>query len=279
MELILGTAQLDGSYGRFRRDDSDQTAAALLGEAWTLGFHTLDTAASYAGVEERIGHSDWPGAIHTKLNPALSPTDSVSQSLRRLGRESLDVVYFHTPDVVHHSPTDTLAVRKSLPRSVVTRLGVSVYRPEEALRALEHDAFEVIQIPLNIADGRWSNDLLNEIHSTGRLLIARSVFLQGALLRPAGELPAFLHPLQSSVEALRSLAEKGHRSVVELALAWVRGKPGVSGMIVGAETAGQLAELSAAFHTPELSLEETSVLDSLSLTDVNVIDPRTWPRD
>lgn len=279
MELILGTAQLDGSYGRFRRHDSDQTAPALLSEAWRLGFHTLDTAASYAGVEEQIGQSDWPGEIHTKLDPALSPTDSVSQSLRRLGRESLNVVYFHTPDIVRQSPSQTLHVRELLPRSLVQRLGVSVYSPEEAVAALEHTAFEVIQIPLNLADGRWSNQLLSEIQSTGRLLIARSVFLQGALLRPSRELPLFLHALQASVEKLHALSEKSGRTVAELALAWVRGKPGVSGIIVGAETVAQLGELSAAFHAPTLSSEETSMLDSLALNDLTVIDPRTWPRD
>lgn len=94
MELILGTAQLDGRYGRFRNQALIEPDR-FLPAAWELGFSGLDTAPAYEGVESVIGQSGWKGVVHTKISPGVDPVESSQASLRRLQSAKLDVLYFH----------------------------------------------------------------------------------------------------------------------------------------------------------------------------------------
>ena len=277
MHLILGTAQLDGRYGRFRVAETAGNPSEIIGAANKTAFTALDVAPVYRGVEKLIGESEWVGSVHTKFDPALTPAESATRSIRRLKRKAVDVIYFHDPDVVHESEDWSRRVRSSISIDQVRRIGVSVYTPSEARAALKHEAFEVIQIPLNVADGRWGPAFFEEMEESGRAIIARSIFLQGALANEERKLPPFLFPLRPVLEGLHDASLVAGRSIIELSWAWAKEVPGRAGVVVGAETRSQLADISAAFNQVSISPEERKILDSLSLSDEDVLDPRRWP--
>lgn len=277
MRLILGTAQFDGSYGRFRNQNSVQPIQTLLDSAWSAGYTCIDTAAAYKGVEDLIGRSKWRGKIHTKFDSRISPEESIKESARRLGRTGLEVAYFHNPDVVWEEETVTNKIRKSVSRELAERIGVSVYSPEEALRALEHPEIEVIQIPLNVADGRWDEGLLGTIRDREKTLYARSVFLQGALLAKPSNLPEFLSPLKPLLVELNEISLSYGISVAEALLSWVRLKTGISGLMIGAESRAQITLNSAAFFSNSLPAEAAKVLERFATRIEDLVDPRRWP--
>lgn len=277
MDLILGTAQLDGRYGRFRVAEMAGDSLEIIGAANKSAFTALDAAPAYPGVEELIGESEWVGSVHTKFDPALTPAESATRSIQRLKRKTVDVIYFHDPEVVHESNDWSRKLRSSISSDQVRRIGVSVYSPAEARAALRHEAFEVIQIPFNVADGRWEPSLLEEMKESGRAVIARSIFLQGALANEVRKLPGFLFPLRPVLEGLHNASLVAGRSVIELSLAWAKEVPGLAGVVVGAETQSQIADISAAFNGVRISPEERKILGSLALSDEDVLDPRRWP--
>lgn len=276
MEVILGTAQLDGRYGRFRESFDKSNRANLLEAAWLHGFSVLDTAPAYEGVEKYVGDSGWAGEVHTKLGRGVSETASLQASLTALRRERVDVLYFHDPAVLRDSGTDFKGIRNKLPRSKVQRLGVSIYTPGEMKMALDVPELEAIQLPLNVADGRFDVSLLEQARSQGVCIYARSVFLQGLLLQKAKLTPENLFPLRRVIKEMAAVAEDSQRSIAEVAIGWVRSLPGIYGIVLGAETPKQVEQLGQACQAPALSDAELARLKALQVTDSALLDPRLW---
>lgn len=89
----------------------DQAVRDLLALAWELGINTLDTAPAYGNSEERLGKllphkNDWVivGKVGENFENGQSSFDfsaaytrkSIERSLKRLGREYIDVVLVHS---------------------------------------------------------------------------------------------------------------------------------------------------------------------------------------
>ena len=289
MELILGTAQLTRRYGIVAtvRDGADDgagpdgrrgVAGDLLRTAVDLGVTTLDTAPAYGDAETVIGASGLPFAVHTKLTPGLAPEDSLTSSLTRLRRDRVDVLYLHDPDAVHDRAL--LAAATRLVGDRVGMLGASVYTATAA-RAAADAGLGAVQVPLNILDRRIDDALLGELAAAGVRVLARSALLQGLLADPGrglGRVPGLDDALRSFARAATTL----DRDPLELALGWVRARPAVRSVVLGAEDAGQLRRLHTALLTPALDRQELSVLEAVEHeTEAGTglpVDPRYWGR-
>jgi len=289
MELILGTAQLTRPYGIVAtvRDGADDgngpdgrrgVAGDLLRTAVDLGVMTVDTAPAYGDAESVIGSSGLPFAVQTKLAPGLAPKDSLIGSLTRLRRDRVDVLHLHDPDAVHDRAL--LAAATRLVGERVGTLGASVYTAAAA-RAAADAGLGAVQVPLNVLDRRIDDALLGDLAAAGVRVLARSALLQGLLADPARGLGR----ISGLDDALRSFARAAttlDRDPLELALGWVRARPAVAAVVLGAEDAGQLRRLHSAYLTPPLDPQELSVLEAVvhaagAGTGLPV-DPRDWGR-
>lgn len=278
MELVLGTAQFDGRYGRFRDSSAQFPVRQLLKTAWGSGFTTLDTAPAYSGVESAIGEFEWLGQLHTKVARAFDPLDSLLMSLKNLRRCSVEVLYFHDPGVLKNAKEYFKRARHSLPRVRVSFLGASIYTPKEMEAALGIPELEAIQVPVNIADGRFDISLFEQAQSQGVRIYARSLFLQGLLLQEANQLPEEASALRKVVQQMEIIAFETNRSLMDLAIGWARSLPGVAGLVLGAETPNQIRQLATAVDLFELTGDEISRLGALGLQDSALLDPRQWNR-
>ena len=129
MVLILGTAQFQSGYGIVRDlDQPGQSAApSLLELASALGIAALDTAPAYGRAEDAIGQSGCGLPVHTKLDPKRSPAESLSQSLKDLRRDRVDVLYIHDSAEVLRPESRVVASASELVGEQVGSLGASVY--------------------------------------------------------------------------------------------------------------------------------------------------------
>lgn len=125
------------------------------------------------------------------------------------------------------------------------KCGISVYTPAQLKRALMFPV-EIVQFPLNIADGRFLR-FLPELRQRGIEIHVRSVFLQGALLSGAFGLPQL---------------------TVQECLGYVLAQD-VDRVVVGVNSVAQLRGL--------LEVEPREAR-SLGITDERIIDPRKWRR-
>jgi aryl-alcohol dehydrogenase-like predicted oxidoreductase len=277
--LVLGTAQIGMDYGvgNVTGRPSPGAAIALLHSAAELGVAALDTAPGYGDAEDLIGRSAVRLDVFTKLDPAVEPAASLQTSLRRLARDSVAVVSLHQPDLVEADPTDVIGRALRHQGELFESLGASTYTRAQFLAAVGDPRITTIQAPVNVADQRLvRSGLLEKASAAGKRVVARSVYLQGALALPPTSLPEHLTALVKTNEALAHLAGDAGLRVADLLLRFVRDLPGVTDILLGCETDAQLTESVRAFNAPRLDPHVRSALEGLAMDDEAVVDPRRW---
>ena len=170
--LVLGTAQLGMPYGIANRTGQPdfETAVSIIKAAWEYGIREFDTAQAYGESEAVLGRAFLSLGISndvkiiTKLDPKLEPQQeqkikrAVDRSLERLQVPHLYGIMLHREewlDNLKHGLEKTL--QTLVLDGAIQHVGVSLYTPAMALRALESDILEMIQVPANILDRRFAD--------------------------------------------------------------------------------------------------------------------------
>ena len=278
-KIILGTAQLSLPYGVTNLssvEKSPEEAQFFLQEAKRLGISILDTAPAYGAAESLIGTSELQFEIHTKLEKGLSPQDSLKASLARIGTEAIDLLYVHDIEAFRLQPETTSESLSSLLGDRVKNIGVSVYDLEDLELVLKFPSITYVQLPLNLLDQRFSEKILERIRSHGVKCIARSVFLQGALLADPGKLPTGIEHLHPFLEALRQELISRDISPLEGCLALVCNNMDLEGVVLGAQNEHELRLIMEAWERVQNAPPDLQWLSELQLPPAHAVDPRRW---
>ncbi|HWA48514.1 MAG TPA: aldo/keto reductase [Dongiaceae bacterium] len=292
--LVLGGVQFGLPYGIANSTGrpGDDELRRILALAENSGVTHVDTAAGYGESEERIGAAltnRSPLKIVTKLPPDVSSArgaqDGVARSLARLRRRRLDAVLLHRFE--HFNAADGAiwrAVSEAQAAGRIDRIGVSIYHPDQLRALLQEPSVNLIQLPFNILDRRWlTRDLQTAIAARPDVILhGRSALLQGLLtIADPARWPCDAKLAQRCIRALADLSKKLRRqSVIDLCFAYARAQTWLAGIVVGAETAAQMAENIELFRTPALTLAELAQVAERIPADVPeiLLDPSRWPR-
>jgi aryl-alcohol dehydrogenase-like predicted oxidoreductase len=259
--------------------DDDESIAALH-RAFDSGVTWVDTAAVYG-----LGHSEeivgqvvrehgegvlvftkcglsWYGHERSPVND-LRPASirfELEQSLKRLGRDHVDLYQFHWPDDSTGTPVEDSwrTMAELVDEGKVRWIGVSNFDLDLLERCERVRHVDSLQPPVSLINRTSLTELLPwcQAHGTGVLAYSplQSGLLSGsfdqaraAALAPDDwrrTSPDFQSPrLEANValaERLRPIAQRHGVEVPAVAIAWVLEQPGVSGAIVGARRPSQL---------------------------------------
>ena len=217
--------------------------------------------------------------------------DEVEASLQRLKLNHIDLYQIHGVDQV--TPLDqTLRALEDLVRSGKVRyIGLSNYAAWQIMKGLgisERQGcsrFESIQAYYSIGGRDLEREIVPVALDQGLSILVWSPLAGGLLSGKFTETASGPEGARRSsfdfppvdrarafraVEAMRPIATAHGVSVARVALAWVLRKPGVTSVIIGAKTLGQLADNLAAAELI-LSDAEMSALDEVSKL------PREYP--
>ncbi len=268
-----------GPFGWGPQDDDESIAA--LHRAFDSGVNWVDTAAVYG-----LGHSEevvgqvvrehgegvlvctkcglnWYGgnerAPVNDLRPA-SVRFELEQSLKRLGRDHVDLYQFHWPDSSTGTPIEEswATMAELVDEGKVRWAGVSNFGVEQLDRCERIRHVDSLQPPVSLLNRRALRDLLPWCEARGTGVLAYSPLQSGLLTGSfdAARVAAlaaddwrrssrdFQEPRLGAnlalAERLRPVAERHGVEVPAVAVAWVLGQPGVTAAIVGARRPSQL---------------------------------------
>lgn len=285
--LILGTVQFGVAYGIAGRDAPvpEKEVLSLLDHAVDAGVGTLDTAAAYGDIEERIGRliGGRPLTVVSKvpaLPAELAPAEAASTSLAHAAR-SLERLGDRLTDLLFHAASDLdgprgLAIIDRLgpwaDRHGV-RLGVSGYRPDDSLRANAAHGLRLCttQLPGNALDQRV-DAAQARAGLSGLEVHLRSAFLQGLLLMPEQEAIARLPGATGELAAWHRFCEALALAPLQAALGVVKSFAAVDAVVLGVDSLKQWQDITSAWHdcrplrAPRLACAPEAAL----------IDPRQW---
>jgi aryl-alcohol dehydrogenase-like predicted oxidoreductase len=292
-EVGLGAWQIGGSWGNV----PDEDAIQLLHAAIDAGVNFFDTADVYGdGRSERLINRALAGrkdmiVVATKAGRRLQPhvaegynrenlTAFVERSLKNLGRESLNLLQLHCPPTDVYYQPEVFAVLDDLKKAgKILHYGVSVQKVEEALKAIEFDGVESVQIIFNIFRQRPLDVFLPRAVQKNAGVIVRLPLSSGLLSGKINKDTEFaaddhrnfnrqgeqfdrgetfsgvdLDLALKGVEELRKLVPNGV-SMASFALRWILDEQAVSCVIPGARNEKQVRENAAASELPALGAD------------------------
>jgi aryl-alcohol dehydrogenase-like predicted oxidoreductase len=267
-----------------------EMAVSLIRTAWENGIREFDTAQAYGESEAVLGRAFASLGISndvrviTKLDPKLEPDQghnikrAVARSLERLRIPRLYGIMLHREewlDNLHRGLGKTL--QTLVHDGAVQHLGVSLYTPAMALRALESDILEMVQVPANVLDHRFADaGVFNLANEKRKQVYIRSVFLQGLLLMKPEDLPASMAFAKPTIDKLDNLCAQYTCTRQEIALLYIKGKYPQAKIIFGAEIPIQLEENLNIWNDNFRSNSEIKEFDSWPIIDERILNPSLW---
>lgn len=257
MKLALGTVQFGLPYGVANRSGQvgREAGAEILRIAREAGMDTLDTAIAYGESETALGRLGMDGwKVVTKLPgiPEGCPdvpawvTGQVEASLARLGIDRLHGLLLHRPEQLlgPQGPDLARALLEIRERGKTERVGVSIYDPSHLALLGRVLPMELVQAPLNLLDRRLIlSGWLDRLKDVGAEVHVRSAFLQGLLLMPTPERPAFFRTWDPLWEAWDAWLQETRTSALEACLGYPLSLPGIDRVVVGVDAPAQLKAL------------------------------------
>ena len=290
--LILGTVQLGLPYGIANATGQPdmETALSIVKTAMEGGVAEFDTAQGYGASEsvlgqcfERLGCLDEVKVV-SKLAMDMDAVSvqalrqSLRSSLNRLRIPRLEGLLLHKEE--HLDEWDKglgQALRTLIEDGLVNNVGISVYSPQAAIRALRAEGLNLVQIPSNLFDRRFERAKVFELaEELGKTLYIRSVFLQGLVFLSSKHTPEHLSFAAPVIKDLEALADRWGLTPHELSLGYARRAYPGTGILFGAETAGQVSDNIKAWETV---LTEECVEDirrTFSNVEEQVLNPVLW---
>ncbi|MFI5356623.1 MAG: aldo/keto reductase [Opitutales bacterium] len=268
---FFDTAPLYGSK------DEDGIAEKVLGQA-------LGADRDRVSISTKFGRYPTQGHMNTYFH-AAGVTQSVEDSLRRLGTDRLDVLFFHSPqsrEQIHDDIWAALAKLKTAGKVRAIGHSISWFNETQAAAAAwaTERKIDVIQIVYSLMH-RETETFIAEMGRQGVGIVARESlangFLGGAFTKdvvfPAGSLNArysreeIIERVETADRYKALLVRRDVPSLAAAAMRWVLANPHVSLVLAGSRKLEEILDCAAASAAAPYSAEELAAARRLHLRD------------
>jgi aryl-alcohol dehydrogenase-like predicted oxidoreductase len=284
-KIGLGTAQFGLNYGINNANGkiTVEEAGRIVTLARLGGVDTIDTAAGY-GDSERVlggcGVKDFH--VITKIEPKAQTPDTIRESLRNslafLQIDRLHGVLVHDSAGFFGSPDNWAQLCRLRDAGVVSKIGVSVYRPPELEALLRRGlAIDLVQVPYSVLDNRFKT-LFPKLRDAGIEVHVRSLFLQGVFFMCQRSLPVHFAHLASRIERLKEISRQLCVPLSTVLLAIGVLDPAIDRVVIGVDSAAHLQQNLEAIGRCSVCTPALDELRELGLLDESILLPINWPK-
>jgi L-glyceraldehyde 3-phosphate reductase len=237
-------------------------------------------------VSTKAGFLMWEGPFG-EWGSRKSLIASCDQSLKRMKLDYADIFYHHRPDPETPLEETMQALDYIVRSGRALYVGLSNYSTEDAAKAFA--ILRELKTPGVIYQGRFNmlgrhletSGMFDMLDSTGVGAICFSPLAQGVLSTKYLEgIPensratrnhflkkdSITEELRQKVFKLNEIAQARSQSLVQMALAWILSRKGVTSVLCGASSPEQIAECAKAPENCTFSEEELKKIDSVVLS-------------
>lgn len=286
-KMGLGTVQWGTAYGITNRQGitPKHVVKDILTEAQAKGITVLDTAALYGDSENVLGANCLDAfRVVTKTPKFATSSISAEQAshltdtfYRSLSQLSCSRVYglliHHADDLLVPGGEKLIAAMQDIKeRGLVERIGVSVYDGAQIDALLKRFNPDIVQLPINVLDQRLlAGGQLDRLKAGGTEIHTRSVFLQGLLLMPLKEIPAYFEPILPLLTRWHSAIQSQGVTSTQAALSFVRDIPHVDTVLVGVNDLNQFNHC-----VEDFTVSKCFDASGLACNDPAFLNPALW---
>jgi aryl-alcohol dehydrogenase-like predicted oxidoreductase len=285
MKLALGTVQFGLDYGinnQKGRPDMAEIENILI-RAYEAGIRCLDTAEAYGNAHHIIGdfHKKHKGIrfdIITKIpaNFAGNLSETIDSYLGQLNVEKIESILFHSYDTYKKNRKDINRLNSIKKAGKIESVGVSVYTNTQIENLLQDTIIDIIQLPFNLLDNiALRGAILEKAKQQGKIIHARSAFLQGLFFLPLEKDHRIVRSLKAELILLHKIASEQNISMQSLAINYCLQQELINKVLIGVENLDQLNQnLSNANNV--LSADAIDKINKIRISDVDLLNPSLW---
>ncbi len=234
-------------------------------------------------ISSKAGYLMWPGP-YGEWGTKKYLQASLDQSLKRMGLEYVDIFYSHRYDPDTPLEETMGALDLMVRQGKALYVGISNYSPDQTEKAAT--ILNELGTPCLIHQPKYS--MLQRVPEEGLFVIlkkygigsiAYSPLAQGLLTdkyldgippdsrasRPEGFLQQNeINPkLIAKLTELHQMAQNRGQSLAQMAICWILREPGITSVLIGARTVGQLEDNLSALQNTGFSSDELTQIDQI----------------
>jgi aryl-alcohol dehydrogenase-like predicted oxidoreductase len=257
--------------------DEDGIAEKVLGRG-------LGADRDNVTIATKFGRYPTRGHLNTFFN-AAGVTASVEESLRRLGTDHLDVLFFHSPfgpEQIEDNVWQALADLKSSGKVRYVGHSISLFQDTEGMARqwAAEDKIDVVQVVYSLMN-REAESLITELAATGIGIVARESlangFLSGAFTPETTFAPGTINARYDRAEIVERVDVANHykallvqddvSSLAQAALRWVLDNPNTSLVLSGSRHVSEIVDSAHASDLPSFTSDQLAQAHALHTKD------------
>ena len=245
VKLCLGSANFGFKYGLENKKISQNKLSKIINIAKTSKLLTIDTSFEYFG-----SHQNLKKVVNNKMNintKIFLNKDldfiSVKKKIINFNKNSPSKIY----SLLLHDQNDALQIKKVKlmkrlkAEGVISKIGVSIYDLSILKKTLKFWTPDIVQVPVNPFNLDFvSKDLLKELKRRNIIIFARSIFLQGILVKENNSLA---NKFKKDLEDWFSFCKSKSILPVKACLDFCKSIKEIDFLIIGVQDAEELKQI------------------------------------
>lgn len=278
-DLIIGTANFNTKYGFKKKLYTSTQLENIFNYLKKNQIFSFDTAQSYGLSEKILGKRKEKKIIFTKFNIPNVKTSQIenkskkliNKSFLNLNKKRIEGILVHNSNFFIKNKSCQLKIVKLLKKfkneKKIKKIGFSIYTPIELLKIIKIFTPDFFQLPINILDQRFlESHIVNQIKKNKIEIHARSIFLQGKLLREN----QFYSPIvKKKINMFNRWCIKKNVDKIDACINFIRNYKFINKLVIGIDNKTQLKKIIKI-----LKKDKYYVPKKFGINIYNLIDPR-----
>jgi len=281
MKFILGGAQFGQRYGIYNNKIINfKELKKSVNFAKKNKIFIIDTSFNYKNSHKVIGKLDIKNLkIITKLKlknkrHVYYLDSQIQESLKKLKIKKYFAILIHDyKNLLSERGNKFLQKLYALKkRGLVDKIGVSIYSPNDLKKIWKFWKPEIVQAPLNVFDKRiHDSGWLNILKKNKIIFVARSVFLQGALVQNINKNFKYFNSYKNQFKFWFDWCKNKKISLIKACLDYIKKFKEVDYLIVGFNSYVEFKEILSSYKKKKYYIPDT-----FNSKEIKLIDPRKW---
>ena len=282
-KIIIGTANVNNDYGLINNKINTNEFKKLLNFAKLKGIKIIDTSPKYSNSEKIIGSVLKKFKIITKVTniPLKIKNREIknwimnkfTQSSKNLKISKVHGILLQNAEILLSKKSEV--VYKTLlnlkKKKKLKKIGISIYNFKTLEKIINKYQIDFIQVPFNIFDRRIENEkLIKKIKKKGIEVHARSIFLQGLLIKKNLRIPKKLFALKKSLKLWKKWLERNNISALNACLNFVLRNKNIDKVVIGLNNLQNLKQVIN-YKKSNINFKKFNMN-----VDSKYLDPRKW---